>query len=187
MAHSIKPGAFSTRVLSALGLAAALALVPSAASAAMRPVPHPANQPAQTRPAPAAHPEHQARPAQPAHRPGPLTQQHFPQHAQHAQHAQRPQAGGAGEGLAPHRMNALVVNVWATRVNVHAGPHVTDPVTEHAGTGPVFARCQAPGGSVSYGEHYNFWWTQLADGGWISDVFITGGGDDEPLPGVPNC
>jgi hypothetical protein len=105
---------------------------------------------------------------------------------QYPQHAARPSLA-SGTDLAPHTIQALVVNVTAARANVHSGPHITDPVTGHVTTGPAFARCQAPGGSVSYGRHYNFWWTRLGDGSWVSNVFVAGGDDDAPLPGVPDC
>lgn len=78
------------------------------------------------------------------------------------------------------------VNVWASDVNVHTDPYTTAPVTGQVGPGTVDAVCQAPGGSVSYGQYYNYWWT-LVDGGWISDVFISGGANDEPVPGIPFC
>ncbi|MEV0373231.1 hypothetical protein AB0I10_25985 [Streptomyces sp. NPDC050636] len=79
------------------------------------------------------------------------------------------------------------VNVWASDVNTHADPYTTSPVTGQAGPGTVEAVCQAPGGSVSYGEYYNYWWTQLDNGSWISDIFISGGNNDEPVPGIPYC
>ncbi|MEV0114460.1 hypothetical protein AB0H77_14585 [Streptomyces sp. NPDC050844] len=81
----------------------------------------------------------------------------------------------------------MPVNVWASDVNTHSGPHTTDPVTGQVGPGTVDAVCQAPGGSVSYGSYYNYWWAQLDDGSWVSDVFISGGNNDEPVPGIPYC
>lgn len=79
------------------------------------------------------------------------------------------------------------VNVWASDVNTHADPYTTSPVTGQVGPGTIEAVCQATGGSVSYGEHYNYWWAQLDDGSWISDIFISGGKNDEPVPGIPYC
>ncbi|MFE0098719.1 hypothetical protein [Streptomyces sp. NPDC059009] len=79
------------------------------------------------------------------------------------------------------------VNVWASDVNTHADPYTTSPVTGQVGPGTVEAVCQAPGGSVSYGEYYNYWWAQLDNGSWISDIFISGGNNDEPVPGIPYC
>ncbi|QEU94170.1 hypothetical protein [Streptomyces kanamyceticus] len=96
-------------------------------------------------------------------------------------------AASAAAPAQGHAQLRVPVNVWASDVNTHSGPHTTDPVTGQVGPGTVEAVCQAAGGSVSYGSYYNFWWAQLDDGSWISDVFISGGNNDEPVPGIPYC
>ena len=61
----------------------------------------------------------------------------------------------------------------------------------HAGTNYFF--CQANlGRRETYGSWTNVWWAKTDDdsgnsGVWVSDVYITGGNNDQPVPGLPVC
>ncbi|WP_432168972.1 hypothetical protein [Streptomyces sp. 1222.5] len=84
------------------------------------------------------------------------------------------------------------VYVWATGVNVRACPQVSSacPPISHAQIGKrwVTAFCQRTGSEVTDGPYRNNWWVQADAGGpigWISAVYVRGGGNDEPVPGLP--
>ncbi|KAA6212259.1 hypothetical protein CP973_22740 [Streptomyces albofaciens JCM 4342] len=82
--------------------------------------------------------------------------------------------------------------VWAGKVNVRWGPNVWQPALGQVGPGNVSARCQTPGDQVTYGRYTNYWWALITipgsgEMGYISDVFIRGGNNNEPVPGVPIC
>ncbi|MFF8401597.1 hypothetical protein ACF1AB_05165 [Streptomyces sp. NPDC014846] len=84
------------------------------------------------------------------------------------------------------------VYVWATGVNVRACPQVSSacPPISHAQIGKrwVTAFCQRTGSEVTDGPYRNDWWVQVDAGGpigWISAVYVRGGANDEPVPGLP--
>ncbi|MFJ9817354.1 hypothetical protein ACIRU3_19170 [Streptomyces sp. NPDC101151] len=84
------------------------------------------------------------------------------------------------------------VYVWATGVNVRACPQVSaecPPISgAQIGRRWVTAFCQRTGGEVTDGPYRNNWWVQVNAGGpigWISAVYVRGGDNDEPVPGVP--
>lgn len=79
--------------------------------------------------------------------------------------------------------------VWATGVNVRACPAVsTDcPPIRGAQIGQrlVTAYCQSQGTEVVDGPYRNNWWVKVNAGGpigWISVVYVRGGGNDQPVP-----
>ncbi len=61
----------------------------------------------------------------------------------------------------------------------------------HAGTNYFF--CQSNlGRRETYGSYTNVWWAKTDDdsgnaGVWVSDVYIKGGDNDRPVPGLPTC
>ncbi|MFJ8042159.1 hypothetical protein ACIRBX_16815 [Kitasatospora sp. NPDC096147] len=79
-------------------------------------------------------------------------------------------------------------NVWKTAPtfwenNVRAG-------TLNAGTNYFY--CQAMGTRMSDGPYYNKWYAKTDDdsgnkGVWVNAIYISGGGNDEPVPGLPYC
>lgn len=87
-------------------------------------------------------------------------------------------------------MNAYI---WASSVRVHTGPSSSNTAIGECGPSWVHAYCQLQGGEVVYGAYRNDWWiyadTQLGSftNGYISDVFVSGGSNDAPVPGIPVC
>ena len=101
------------------------------------------------------------------------------------------------------------IDVWASQVNVrdpvgfHGGlwPARWGRVVGHVGPGRVLAGCQTwtyPRlGEVRYGPYKNSWWMWVIVGsgtrsrplyaGYISDVFVRGGSNNRPVPGIPYC
>ncbi|MFI6407411.1 protein kinase [Streptomyces sp. NPDC050548] len=61
------------------------------------------------------------------------------------------------------------------------------------GTGTNYFYCQANlGRRETYGQWTNIWWAKTDDDSgntnvYVSDVYIKGGGNDEPVPGLPVC
>jgi eukaryotic-like serine/threonine-protein kinase len=87
-------------------------------------------------------------------------------------------------------MNAYI---WASAVRVHTGPSESNTAIGECGPSWVHAYCQLQGGEVVDGAYRNNWWiyadTRLGGfvNGYISGVFVSGGGNDAPVPGVPVC
>ncbi|PWK65226.1 TIR domain-containing protein [Streptomyces sp. CG 926] len=54
-------------------------------------------------------------------------------------------------------------------------------------------RCQKRGPAHTYGAFHNDWWARVVlreatgDGGWVNAVYLSGGANDEPVPGLPVC
>ncbi|MER0450022.1 hypothetical protein ABR738_36695 [Streptomyces sp. Edi4] len=83
------------------------------------------------------------------------------------------------------------VYVWATGVNVRecAGTSASCPPIGHAQIGKrwVTAYCQRQSTEVVDGPYRNNWWVQVNAGGpigWISAVYVRGGDNDQPVPGL---
>ncbi|MFE6867300.1 peptidase M23 [Kitasatospora sp. NPDC057692] len=83
------------------------------------------------------------------------------------------------------------VYVWATDVNVRAcaGVSASCPPIGLAQIGQrwVTAFCQVRSTEVVDGPYYNNWWVKVDAGGpvgWISAVYVRGGDNDQPVPGV---
>ncbi|KOT88542.1 hypothetical protein ADK86_32185 [Streptomyces sp. NRRL F-5755] len=79
--------------------------------------------------------------------------------------------------------------VWASNVNVRYAPYLSERVLGKVGPGNVSAHCQNTGEQVTYGRYTNHWWTYITahGGGWINNVFIRGGNNNEPVPGIGIC
>lgn len=82
--------------------------------------------------------------------------------------------------------------VWATGVNVRecAGVSAACPPIKYAQIGKrwVTAFCQRRSSEVVDGPYRNNWWVQVNAGGpigWISAVYVRGGDNDQPVPGLP--
>jgi hypothetical protein len=79
-------------------------------------------------------------------------------------------------------------NVWKTAPtfwehNVRAG-------TLNAGTNYFY--CQAVGSTMSDGPYFNKWYAKTDDdsgnkGVWVNVIYLSGGGNDQPVPGLPTC
>ncbi|HEY3686378.1 MAG TPA: hypothetical protein VGL93_25315 [Streptosporangiaceae bacterium] len=58
--------------------------------------------------------------------------------------------------------------------------------------GSNYFYCQAAGAEYSAHGYRNYYWARTDDdtgnkGVWVSDVYITTGGQDQPVPGLPMC
>lgn len=79
--------------------------------------------------------------------------------------------------------------VWRTAKSYPSSG--TEAGTPYAGTDCLY--CQAnPGRREAYGRWTNVWWAKTDDdsgntGVYVSDVYLRGGNNDEPVPGLPAC
>ena len=79
-------------------------------------------------------------------------------------------------------------NVWKTAPSYFAGN--VRAGTLYAGTNYFY--CQAKGSTVHLGNYSNNWWGKTDDdngnrGVWVNVVYLSGGGNYEPVPGLPWC
>jgi hypothetical protein len=87
----------------------------------------------------------------------------------------------------------LWVHVWANQVNARRCASTTNPlctpITQiNAGWYPY--ECTVASDRVNYGQYTNIYWSHIfldlngdgfyETGAWISDVFLSGGGNDQP-------
>ena len=80
------------------------------------------------------------------------------------------------------------LKTWGTAPSYWAG-------NKRAGTlngGRNYFYCQAVGSPVSVHGYHNRWWALTDDDTgnknvWVSDVYITTGSNDQPVPGLPKC
>lgn len=92
---------------------------------------------------------------------------------------------------APAGTSAYEVYVWATGVNLRQCPQVSQacrPTGVRLGREYVAAYCQAVGGRVVDGPYENDYWVEVAahgQVGWISAVYVRGGDNNQPVPGIP--
>ncbi|WP_210586258.1 serine/threonine-protein kinase [Streptomyces sp. GESEQ-35] len=104
--------------------------------------------------------------------------------------------GGGGETTPPPTAACESIGggkynceVWMTAKSYTADG--TEAGTLNAGTNYFY--CQANlGRRETYGEWTNVWWAKTDDdsgntGVYISDVYIQGGDNDQPVPGLPTC
>ncbi|MEV8589249.1 hypothetical protein AB0424_20180 [Streptomyces sp. NPDC051180] len=53
--------------------------------------------------------------------------------------------------------------------------------------------CQRQGAAHTYGAYHNDWWARVVlreatgEGGWVNAVYLSGGDNDRPVPGLPVC
>ncbi|MFB7051966.1 toll/interleukin-1 receptor domain-containing protein [Streptomyces vinaceus] len=53
--------------------------------------------------------------------------------------------------------------------------------------------CQRQGSPHTYGAYHNDWWAKVVlreatgEGGWVNAVYLSGGDNDQPVPGLPIC
>ncbi|MGH7883244.1 MAG: SH3 domain-containing protein, partial [Candidatus Dormibacteraceae bacterium] len=80
--------------------------------------------------------------------------------------------------------------VWAAAVKVRTGPHLSSTAVGECGPSPIKVDCESDGDEVTYGPYRNHWWafveSNLGDihNGYMPAIFIKGGSNDNPLPGV---
>jgi hypothetical protein len=108
-------------------------------------------------------------------------------------------AGVTPPGVAPPEVAPAAerfAHIWATNVNVRYCPLFTCGVRTQVDRGWYPYICTMAGDRVTYGQYTNFYWTRIAvdtDGngyyetpGWVSDVFVSGGGNDQPAVQPPD-
>ncbi|WP_066925789.1 hypothetical protein [Streptomyces sp. NBRC 110611] len=105
--------------------------------------------------------------------------------------AMAPAANAASAAPAAETVTAAVpqatARLWATDVNARYGPARKYKIRTRHLSGNHRATCQVKGGTVVYGKYKNNWWTYLPNKGWVSDVFLKGGDNWKPVPGIPRC
>lgn len=79
--------------------------------------------------------------------------------------------------------------VWRTATSYTASG--SEAGVLNAGTNYFYCQ-QNLGRRETYGEWTNVWWAKTDDdsgnaGVWVSDVYVKGGNNDEPVPGLPVC
>ncbi|MFE9400054.1 hypothetical protein [Streptomyces flavidovirens] len=79
-------------------------------------------------------------------------------------------------------------NVWKTAPTYFAGN--VRAGTLYAGTNYFY--CQAKGSTVHMDGYSNDWWAKTDDDSgnrnvWVNVVYLSGGGNYEPVPGLPWC
>ncbi|MBW5423320.1 protein kinase [Streptomyces sp. BG9H] len=103
----------------------------------------------------------------------------------------KPGGGGSAEAPVCHPIGGGKYNcsVWRTAKSYTASG--TEVGTLNAGTNYFFCQ-QNLGRRETHGEWTNVWWAKTDDdsgntGVFVSDVYIKGGDNDKPLPGLPTC
>ncbi|GKQ35081.1 hypothetical protein [Streptomyces sp. A012304] len=83
--------------------------------------------------------------------------------------------------------------MWGTDINMRLAP---DPNATASGKAPdngyILADCQVKGGRATYGGYWHTWWVRSPASGmaptrYMSEIFLVGGGNDEPDSGLPVC
>lgn len=102
------------------------------------------------------------------------------------------QSPGAGDG-APSSVSATTVTkyVW------HDAPSYVDrgyvaSTGDYLYAGNNYFYCQEKGATMGHNQYHNNWWLKTDDDEdntnvWVNAVFVSGGGNYEPIPGVPYC
>ncbi|MFD5621204.1 hypothetical protein [Streptomyces yangpuensis] len=82
---------------------------------------------------------------------------------------------------------------WGSDINLRSAPDPGAPVTATSPAGGVLrVQCQVKGGRATYGDYWHTWWVRtppvgMARSAYMSEIFLVGGGNDEPDSGLPNC
>jgi hypothetical protein len=83
--------------------------------------------------------------------------------------------------------------IWGTNVNLRSAPDQQAPVIATSpDSGFLRVLCQTKGGRATYGGYWHTWWVKtpavgMAPSAYMSEIFLVGGGDDEPDAGLPTC
>ncbi|MFF1923568.1 hypothetical protein ACFVW8_23725 [Streptomyces sp. NPDC058221] len=70
--------------------------------------------------------------------------------------------------------------------------HTGNVPAGHINHGWNYFYCQAVGSTVTYGGHHNKWWAKTDDDSgnknvWVNVVYLSGGADDQRVPGLRDC
>ncbi len=83
--------------------------------------------------------------------------------------------------------------IWGSNVNLRSAPDPQAPVTATSpDNGWLSVLCQTKGGRATYDGYWHTWWVKtpavgMAPSSYMSEIFLVGGGNDEPDTGLPNC
>lgn len=108
-----------------------------------------------------------------------------------AGHEQKPKAPVHTAAPAERAYPRVWLNTWTDAPSYWSSPNASRAGTLHAGSNYFY--CQAAGtGEVTVGGYRNYYWALTDDDSgnrnvWVSDVYITTGDNDEPVPGLPIC
>ncbi|WP_328738809.1 hypothetical protein OHA91_06575 [Streptomyces erythrochromogenes] len=87
----------------------------------------------------------------------------------------------------------FLCQIWGSNVNLRSAPDPQAQVTSTSPPGGVLrVQCQVKGGRATYGDYWHTWWVKtpavgMAPSAYMSEIFLVGGGNDEPDSGLPNC
>ena len=83
--------------------------------------------------------------------------------------------------------------IWGSNVNLRSAPNSQAPVIATSPDGGwLRVLCQTQGGRATYGGYWHTWWVKtpavgMAPSAYMSEIFLVGGGDNEPDTGLPTC
>ncbi|MEU6229533.1 hypothetical protein [Streptomyces sp. NPDC047042] len=83
--------------------------------------------------------------------------------------------------------------IWGSNVNLRSAPEPQAPVIATSPDGGFLrVLCQVKGGRATYNGYWHTWWVKtqamgMAPSAYMSEIFLAGGGNDEPDSGLPNC
>ncbi|MEU6223510.1 C40 family peptidase [Streptomyces sp. NPDC047042] len=92
---------------------------------------------------------------------------------------------GSGTPTPPPANGGTTFETWGTGVRTHRTPSVRGAVVDtFAGPTQVSVQCQQHAESVTAEGYTNDIWSKLADGSWLTNIYIKG---PASLPGIPDC
>uniref|UniRef100_UPI003558E55E C40 family peptidase n=1 Tax=Streptomyces corallincola TaxID=2851888 RepID=UPI003558E55E len=92
---------------------------------------------------------------------------------------------GTGTPTPPPADGGTVFETWGTGVRTHSSPSTGSSVVDtFAGPTQVSVQCQKHAERVTAEGYTNDIWSRLADGSWLTNIYIKG---PASLPGVPDC
>ncbi|MGX1478220.1 UNVERIFIED_CONTAM: hypothetical protein RKD50_007028 [Streptomyces canus] len=92
---------------------------------------------------------------------------------------------GSGTPVPPPANGGTVFETWGTGVRTHRTPSVGSAVVDtFPGPTQVSVQCQQHAETVTAEGYTNDAWARLADGSWVTNIYIKG---PAWLPGIPDC
>lgn len=91
----------------------------------------------------------------------------------------------SGTPVPPPANGGTTFETWGTGVRTHSTPSVRSSVVDtFAGPTQVSVQCQEHAETVTAEGYTNDIWSKLADGSWLTNIYIKGPAE---LPGIPDC
>ncbi|MEV6762746.1 NlpC/P60 family protein [Streptomyces sp. NPDC051105] len=91
----------------------------------------------------------------------------------------------SGTPVPPPANGGTTFETWGTGVRTHSTPSVHASVVDtFAGPTQVSVQCQEHAETVTVEGYTNDIWSKLADGSWLTNIYIKGPAE---LPGIPDC